>query len=111
MGPFVEIQKDVIIGDHTVIGSHSFIAAGTIIGKRVFVGHNVTTCNDKHPVANNRDWECKPPVIGHDVSIGSGAIILPNVAICRYAKIGAGAIITKDINEWWDYRDAIVGIW
>ena len=97
IGPFVEIQSAVIIGDGTVISSHSFICSGTRIGSRVFIGHGVQTCNDRWPVANNDLWDCEPPIIEDDVAIGSGSIILPGVIIGAGATIGAGAIITKDV--------------
>ena len=97
IGPFVEIQAGVSVGDGTVISSHAFICSGTRIGSRVFVGHSVVTCNDRWPVANNETYQCDPPVIEDDANIGSGAIILPGVVIGEGATVGAGAIVTKDV--------------
>lgn len=97
IGPFVEIQDRCEIGDGTVISSHTFLAAGTVIGAGCFVGHGVITCNDRYPVPNVAAWKCEPPKIGIDVSIGSGAVILPGVSIGNGAVVGAGAIVTKDV--------------
>src|SRR4029079_8483099 len=108
VGPFCEIQNDVIIGDNTVISSHSFIAAGTIIGDNVFVGHGVITCNDRYPYANNDEWECEPCIIGSNASIGSGAVILPGVTIGPHAMIGAGAIVTKNVAGG---LKPVIGVW
>ena len=47
VGPFVEIQKNCIIGDKTRISSHSFICEGVNIGKNCFIGHGVMFTNDK----------------------------------------------------------------
>lgn len=97
IGPFVEIQSDSVIGDGCVIGSHSFIASGTKIGSNAFIGHGVVTCNDRHPVPNNPQFKCEPPIIEDSASIGSGAIILPGVRIGSGAVVGAGAIVVRDV--------------
>ena len=97
LGPFIEIQNDAVVGEGTVISSHSFICAGCRIGRGVFVGHGVQTCNDRYPIANNREWFSEPPIIEDFASIGSGAIILPGVRIGERAIIGAGAVVTKNV--------------
>lgn len=94
---FTEIQEGCVIGDDTVISTHTFLAGYTKVGKRCFIGHGVITANDRHPRANNKDWKCDPVTIGDDVSIGSGAVIVPGVTIGNGAMIGAGALITKDV--------------
>jgi UDP-2-acetamido-3-amino-2,3-dideoxy-glucuronate N-acetyltransferase len=99
IGPFVEIQADVVVGDCSVISSHSFICSGTKIGKNVFIGHGVLTCNDKYPVVNNADYKCEPPIIEDNASVGSGAVILPGVRIGAGATIGAGAVVAKDVER------------
>ena len=52
IGPFVEIQKNVKIGNNTRIQSHSFICENVKIGKNCFIGHGVNFTNDKFK--NNR---------------------------------------------------------
>ena len=47
IGPFVEIQKNVIIGSNTRIQSHSFICSNVKIGNECFIGHGVMFINDK----------------------------------------------------------------
>ena len=101
VGPFVEIQKDVKIGDCCKIQSHSFICELVTIGNNCFIGHGVMFINDLFsegkPAEGKRElW--KKTVVGDSVSIGSNATILP-VAICDHAVIGAGAVVTKDINQ------------
>lgn len=100
IGPFVEIQKGVQIGDQTRIQSHSFICEGVSIGQYCFIGHGVMFINDTFstggPAGNPALW--KKTNIGNHVSIGSNASILP-VNICDHAIIGAGAVVTKDITE------------
>lgn len=96
VGPFVEIQRDVTIGDWCKIESHTFICSGVEIGNRVFVGHGVTFTNDLFPAIDASKIRLFRTMIGNDVVIGSGATILP-VAIGDRAIIGAGAVVTKDV--------------
>lgn len=101
IGPFVEIQKDVVIGERCKIQSHSFVCELVNIGNDCFIGHGVMFINDLFsgggPARGNKElW--KSTTIGNNVSIGSNATILP-VTICDKVVIGAGAVVTKNINE------------
>lgn len=100
VGPFVEIQKDVNIGERTKIQSHSFICELVDIGKDCFIGHGVMFINDTFvkggPARGDKSlW--KQTKIGDNVSIGSNATILP-VTVCSNVVIGAGSVVTKDIE-------------
>jgi UDP-3-O-[3-hydroxymyristoyl] glucosamine N-acyltransferase len=100
IGPFVEIQKDVTIGDNTKVQSHSFICEMVTIGNDCFIAHGVMFINDLFssggPARGEKNlW--KSTSIGDRVSIGSNATILP-VTICSDVVIGAGAVVTKDIR-------------
>jgi UDP-2-acetamido-3-amino-2,3-dideoxy-glucuronate N-acetyltransferase len=97
VGPWVEVQNNVIIGDRVRIQSHSVICEGMKIGNNTFIGHGVMTANSKYPEVKRESWECLPPQIGDNVSIGSNSTILPNIKIGDGAVIGAGCIVTKDI--------------
>ena len=99
IGPFVEIQKDVVIGTDCKIQSHTFICELVTIGNHCFIGHGVMFINDLFSIGgpakgNNELWE--KTNIGNNVSIGSNATILP-VSICDNVVIGAGAVVTKSI--------------
>jgi acetyltransferase-like isoleucine patch superfamily enzyme len=101
IGPFVEIQKGVSIGNYCKVQSHTFICELTSIGNNCFIGHGVMFINDLMkkgtPAAGDRlKW--KRTLIGNNVSIGSNATILP-VEICDRVIIGAGSVVTKDILE------------
>lgn len=101
IGPFVEIQRDVEIGEHTKIQSHSFICELVTIGSNCFIAHGVMFINDLfengRPAGGEKKY-WKGTRIGNNVSIGSNATILP-VNICDGVVIGAGAVVTKDITE------------
>ena len=100
IGPFVEIQKGVEIGENTKIQSHSFICELVSIGENCFIGHGVMFINDlfkNNGPANGDKKLWLRTEIGNNVSIGSNATILP-VKICDKVVIGAGAVVTKDIS-------------
>jgi acetyltransferase-like isoleucine patch superfamily enzyme len=101
IGPFVEIQKSVTIGNGTKIQSHTFICEFVNIGDHCFVGHGVMFINDlfsEGGPAGGDQTKWKHTHIGNHVSIGSNATILP-VTICDNVVIGAGAVVTKNIDE------------
>jgi len=100
VGPFVEIQKGVEIGSNCKIQSHSFICELVLIGNNCFIGHGVMFINDtmKTGPANGDRSKWEKTSIGNNVSIGSNATILP-VTICNDVVIGAGSVVTKDIEE------------
>ena len=100
IGPFVEIQKNASIGKNTRIQSHTFICELVAIGESCFIGHGVVFINDTFrdgsPAGADQNlW--KHTNVGNRVSIGSNATILP-VSICDDGVIGAGAVVTKNID-------------
>ena len=105
IGTFVEIQKDASIGKNCKISSHTFICEGVYIEDNVFVGHNVTFINDKHPRSVNEEgtmqtesnWEVIETFVKKGASIGSSSTILCGVTIGENAIVGAGAVVTKDV--------------
>ena len=97
VGPFVEIQNDVIVRNRTRIQSHTFICSNVSIGEDCFIGHGVMFTNDKF--ANRKlSKNFLSTVIGNKVYVGSNSTILP-VSICDDVVIGAGSVVTKDITK------------
>lgn len=114
----VEPDGAVEVGDDSVLAGAIFMCAQSVrIGRRVIVSYNVTIADsDFHPrdpelrrldaIANapqgNRSERpaivARPVVIEDDVWIGIGAIILKGVRVGRRARIGAGAVVTSDIE-------------
>jgi acetyltransferase-like isoleucine patch superfamily enzyme len=97
----VEIQRDVAVGARCKVQSHAFICELVTIGDDCFIGHGVMFINDVFatggPARGDKSlW--RSTKIGSRVSIGSNATILP-VSICDDVVVGAGAVVTKDINK------------
>jgi UDP-2-acetamido-3-amino-2,3-dideoxy-glucuronate N-acetyltransferase len=114
--PFCEIKGNVEIGENTIIGSHSvilgdvkigkncriqsfaFIPSGVTIDDDVFIAPRVTILNDKYPPSKGEHWQ-KVRIMDR-VSIGGNVTILPGVVIGMEAKIGAGSVVTKNIEPY-----------
>jgi len=107
------------IGDHCSLGECSRITSGKniTIGNRVMIAHNVNILdNISHPIEANlrhqdflnhyshdvKEFELKAAsiLIEDDVWIGFNSIILKGVTIGRGAIIGAGSVVTKDVEPW-----------
>jgi acetyltransferase-like isoleucine patch superfamily enzyme len=102
IGAFVEVQRDVSIGRRVRVQSHTFICSGVTIEDDVFVGHNVTFINDRHPStegARTGRWTLEPTLVRAGASIGSGAVIMCGVTIGEGARIGAGAVVVHDVPD------------
>lgn len=91
------IENDVVVGDNVTVKCGVQLWDGLRVGNNVFIGPNVTFCNDKHPKSGNHDFKVERTVIEDDVSIGANATILPGVKLSEGAVIGAGAVVTKDV--------------
>jgi acetyltransferase-like isoleucine patch superfamily enzyme len=101
VGPFVEIQKDVVIGARTRVQSHVFICELVMIGTGCFISHGAMFINDRmsngKPAFGTRETWGKT-VLGDRVVVGTNATILP-VSICSDVMIGAGSVVTADITK------------
>ncbi len=106
IGTFVEIQRGAVIGKRCKIQSHTFICEGVEIADEVFVGHGVCFINDRFPHAtrpdgsfqSEEDWTLEKTYVHRRASIGSGAVILGGLTIGEGALVGAGAVVTKDVE-------------
>jgi maltose O-acetyltransferase len=96
-------------GTYIEIGHHTFVNYGcvildvrrVVIGDHCLFGPNVQLLSATHPVdpdERRSEWEFgKPIMIGSDVWVGAGAIILPGITVGDAAVIAAGAVVTKDV--------------
>ena len=99
IGPFVEIQEDVVIGKNNRIQSHTFICSKVKIKNNCFIGHGVVFVNDKFENGGpSGKSKLRKTLVGNRVSIGSNSTILP-VKICDNVVIGAGSVVTKSISS------------
>ena len=95
------------IGDNVKIQNSALIYHGATLEDGVFIGPQVCLTNDRRPRAitsdgrlkGNDDWEVGPILIKYGASIGAGSLILPNVTVGRFALVGTGAVVTRDVPD------------
>ncbi len=96
IGPFVEITRNVSVGDCCSVESHAFVCDSVTIEDHVFVGHGAMFVNDHYP-RSKVFVPKRATLVRHHASIGTNATILGGVTIGEYAVIGAGAVLTKSV--------------
>ena len=113
LGKGAYVDKDVRIGDHCKLQNGVSVFRGFTLESGVFLGPGVMLLNDKHPRAINPDgslktdgdWVASEGIVEYGAAIGGGAVVLPGIRIGRWAMVGAGAVVTRDVPE----RGIVVG--
>jgi len=93
----VLIENDVVIGDRVTVKSGVQIWDGVEIQDDVFLGPNVTFSNDLFPRSKQQPEKFERALVEKGASIGANATILPGIKVAKYAMVGAGSVVTKDI--------------
>jgi acetyltransferase-like isoleucine patch superfamily enzyme len=93
------VENDTTIGAMTKIQAEVYITAYSTLEEHVFVAPCVVTTNDNFMGRTERRHELiKGPTIRRGARIGGGAILLPGVEIGEEAFVGAGAVVTKNVE-------------
>lgn len=107
-GGGVYIRPDsVTVGDYVFIGPHCHIASKANIGNFVMFASNVSVVGGDHlfdktgvpMIFSGRDVN-KPVVIGDDVWVGHGAIIMHGISIGEGAIVAAGSVVTRSLQPY-----------
>jgi len=94
--PNISIGQDSIIGEGAVLDGRDRLS----IGSHVDIASEVMIYNAEHDVKDENFKAISAPVVIEDyVFIGPRAIILPGVTVHKGAVVGAGAVVTKDVEE------------
>ena len=105
LGKNVYVDFDVQIGSRTKIQNNCSVYHGATIEEGVFLGPHVILTNDLYPRAINPDgtlkgaddWDVSPIRICYGAAIGARSVVLPGVTIGRFAMVGAGSVVTRDV--------------
>ena len=108
IGRNVYIGSDVKIGSRSKIQNNALIYEPAFVGEGVFIGPAVIFTNDHNPRAVNIngevktsvDWEATGVRVGDGASIGAGSICIAPVTIGRWAMIGAGSVVTRNVRDY-----------
>ena len=101
IGQNVVISPEVQIGNRVKIQNNVSVYTGVICEDDVFLGPSAVFTNVINPrSAVNRKEEFKPTLVRQGATIGANATIVCGITIGRYAFIGAGAVVTKNIPDY-----------
>ena len=94
----VFIENDVVVGDNVTIKSGVQLWDGITLKNNVFIGPNVTFTNDFSPRSKQYPQNFLKTMVEDGASIGANSTIIGGVTIGKYAMVGAGSVVTKDIG-------------
>jgi len=108
VGGHVYIDSDVVVGDNCKIQSGARLYRGLVVEDGAFIGPGAQFANDLLPRAINPDgtlkdgddWVVSPTLVKYGASVGMGANILAGVTIGRWALVGMGAVVTRDVPDY-----------
>jgi UDP-2-acetamido-3-amino-2,3-dideoxy-glucuronate N-acetyltransferase len=103
----VYIDYGVTIGDNVKIQNNVSVYHGVTIEDGVFLGPHVCFTNDKLPRAINpdgslkdaSDWTVSETVVRVGASIGANSTILSGIIIGRFALVGSGSVVSKNVED------------
>jgi len=121
----VQVREKAKIGRECIIGQGSYVEYGVVIGDRVkiqnnsslyngleledgvFVGPHVVFTNDKLPRSINpdgtlksaADWIVGSTKVRYGAAIGACSVVVTGVTIGRWALVGSGSVVTKDVPD------------
>jgi acetyltransferase-like isoleucine patch superfamily enzyme len=93
------VENDTTIGAMTKIQADAYITAYSTLEEHVFIAPCVVTTNDDFMGRTEKRHELvKGPTIRRGARVGGGSVLLPGVEIGEEAFVGAGAVVTKDVE-------------
>lgn len=108
VGKGAYIDFEVSIGRNVKIQNSALIYHGVTIEDGAFIGPQVCLTNDKVPRAVNPDgslkgtddWLVSPILIRTGAALGAQSVVLPGVTVGRWAIVGSGSVVTKDVPDY-----------
>ncbi|RZK34659.1 MAG: N-acetyltransferase [Hymenobacter sp.] len=94
------IENDVTIGDNVTIKCGVYLWDGITLEDDVFVGPNVVFTNDVRPRSKNTAYKLEPIIVKKGASLGANSTILAGVTIGKYALVGIGSVVTRDVPDY-----------
>ena len=105
LSPFTcDYGNNIILGENVFINSNCYFMDGAkiTVGDNVFIGPSCGFYTANHPLdyqtRNQGIEQALPILIGNNVWLGGNVIVLPGVKIGDGCVIGAGSVVTKDIE-------------
>jgi len=107
IGKNAYVDFDVVLGDNVKVQNNVSLFHGVTVEDGVFIGPHVCFANDRIPRAINvdgslkadTDWAVVPIMVRRGAALGANATILPGITIGRWAMVGAGSVVTRDVGD------------
>ena len=101
LGQNVFVGADVTVGDNVKIQNNVSLYTGVTVEDDVFLGPSMVCTNVINPRSHvSRKDEFRPTLFRQGASIGANATVVCGVTIGRYAFVGAGAVVTRDVPDY-----------
>jgi UDP-2-acetamido-3-amino-2,3-dideoxy-glucuronate N-acetyltransferase len=101
IGQNVVISPDVVIGDNVKIQNNVSVYTGVILEDDVFCGPSMVFTNVVNPRSHvSRKSEYRQTLVRRGASIGANATVVCGHTIGRFAFVGAGAVVTRDVPDY-----------
>ncbi len=107
IGAGVLVDADVRLGANCKVQNQALLYEGVTLEDGVFVGPQVCFTNDYFPRAVNpdlslkegSDWEIGRTLVREGASVGAASVVITGVTIGRWALVGAGSVVTRDVPD------------
>lgn len=101
------VDAGVTVGDNVKVQNNASLYAGLIVDDGVFIGPHVIFTNDRLPRAitpsgkrkGPDDWRLGSTSVGYGAAVGAGCVVVTGIVIGRWAMIGSGAVVTRDVPD------------
>jgi UDP-2-acetamido-3-amino-2,3-dideoxy-glucuronate N-acetyltransferase len=101
LGQNVNVDGGTVLGNNVKIQNNVSVYSGTVVEDDVFLGPSCVLTNVTNPRSQvNRHKLYEKTVLRRGCTIGANATIVCGVTIGRYAFIGAGSVVTKDVPDY-----------
>jgi acetyltransferase-like isoleucine patch superfamily enzyme len=115
---FAHVVKGAVVGEDCNICDHTFVEGKVRLGNRVtlksgvylwdgvvaedgvFIGPAAVFTNDLRPRSRSAQWKCVDTLLREGCSIGANATILAGLQVGRFAMVGAGSVVTRDVADY-----------
>ena len=107
IGKNVYVGEGVVIGNGVKVENNASVYSGATIEDGVFLGPHVVLTNDRLPRATTPDGVLKGPedwvrgttLVRRGASLGAGVVLVTGIVIGRWAMIGAGTVVVRDVPD------------